>query len=96
MPQPTIPLPPQGIYHIYTHANGSDNLFREDENYRYFLRKYSEYIHPIAETFAYCLMPNHVHFMIRVRVEEEVLDFLKLKKPTLQEGSKPLEGFQWQ
>ncbi|UII33147.1 hypothetical protein LVD17_04815 [Fulvivirga ulvae] len=92
MGQQTIPLQPQEIYHIYTHANGSENLFREDENYRYFLSKYSEYIHPIAETFAYCLMPNHVHFMIRVRDEEEVLEFLKLKKPTLQ-GFETLGGF---
>lgn len=67
MPQP--PLEPDKTYHLYTHANGSENLFREDENYHYFLKKYAEYIYPIAETFAYCLMPNHVHLMLRVRNE---------------------------
>ncbi|MBL6447076.1 hypothetical protein JMN32_12205 [Fulvivirga sp. 29W222] len=84
MAQPTIPLLSEAIYHIYTHANGSENLFREDENYYYFLRKYSEYIHPVAETFAYCLMPNHVHLMIRVRGEEELVAFFRSKKPNLQ------------
>lgn len=92
MPQPIISLQFQQTCHIYTHANGSENLFREDENYYYFLRKYSEYIHPIAETFAYCLMPNHIHLMVRMRGEEEVLDFLKLKKPTFQ-GFETLGGF---
>ncbi len=65
----TIPLVPSNVYHLYNHANGSENLFREHENYRYFLKKYTEYVFPLAETFAYCLLPNHVHFMIRMRDE---------------------------
>jgi REP element-mobilizing transposase RayT len=92
MPQPRIPLEPGQVYHIWTHANGSENLFRSEENYRYFLEKYSLYVHPVGETFAYCLMPNHLHLMVRVRAEEEVLAFLRLKKPTLQ-GFTTLGGF---
>lgn len=92
MPDQRIPLNPDHVYHIYTHANGSENLFREDENYYYFLRKYSEYIYPIAETYAYCLMPNHLHLMLRMRDEKKVLNFLRLKKPTLQ-GFETLGGF---
>lgn len=75
-------LLPETVYHVYNHANGSENLFRSDENYYYFLRKYAEYIYPVADTYAYCLMPNHFHLMIRIRSEEEVLKFLKLKQPT--------------
>jgi putative transposase len=60
------------VYHVYTHANGSENLFRAEENYQYFLKKYAEYLHPVAETFAYCLMPNHLHLMVRVRGEGEL------------------------
>lgn len=63
-------LLPETVYHNYNHANGSEDLFRKDENYRYFLQKYSEYIYPIAETYAYCLMPNHFHLMVKVRSEE--------------------------
>ncbi len=77
----TIPLLPDKVYHIYNHANGSENLFRNDENYRYFLQRYGEFIHPLAETYAYCLMPNHFHFMIRVRGEADCLDFVKSKAP---------------
>jgi REP element-mobilizing transposase RayT len=94
MPQKRIPLDPGRMYHIWTHANGSENFFRSDENYRYFLEKYTYYIYPVVETFAYCLMPNHLHLMVRVRREKEVLDFLRDKKdnPTLQ-GFKTLGGF---
>ena len=80
MSQPRLPLEPGQAYHIWTHANGSENLFRSSENYRYFLEKYSLYVHPVAETFAYCLMPNHLHLMIRVRGEEEILEVLGKKK----------------
>jgi REP element-mobilizing transposase RayT len=75
MPQKRIPLEPGQMYHIWTHANGDENLFREEENYRYFLEKYTYYGHPVVGTFAYCLMPNHLHLMVRVREKEEVLVF---------------------
>lgn len=94
MPQPKIPLKPKRMYHVWTHANGSDNLFRNEENYTYFLDRYSYHVHPVADTFAYCLMPNHLHLMIRVRGEKEVLEYLRVKKedPTLQ-GFETLGGF---
>ena len=68
----TLPLLPGRMYHLYNHANGEESLFREDDNYRYFLHKYVEHISPIAETYAYCLMPNHFHFFVRI-VDKEVI-----------------------
>jgi len=77
-------LLPSAYYHIYNHANGKENLFREEENYRFFLEKYDGYITPIAETLAYCLMPNHFHLLIKIKTEEELLaafpKFLTLEK----------------
>ncbi|MEO5910649.1 MAG: hypothetical protein ABIP95_07155 [Pelobium sp.] len=56
-------------YHIYNHANGDDNLFREAKNYPFFLTKYHLHIDPIAETIAWCLMPNHFHLLVRIKDE---------------------------
>ncbi|MCC5908703.1 MAG: hypothetical protein JJU13_20970 [Balneolaceae bacterium] len=96
MAQPSVPLEPGQMYHIWTHANGNENLFRKEENYPYFLNKYACYVTPVADTFAYCLMPNHLHFMVRVKMEEVVLEFLRNRKsnpkPTLQ-GFQTLGGF---
>ena len=61
------PLLPNCFYHVYNHANGSDNLFNNDANYFFFLEKYKQYILPIADTFAYCLMPNHFHLFVRFK-----------------------------
>ncbi|AZA58864.1 MULTISPECIES: transposase [Chryseobacterium] len=62
------------IYHVYTHANGKDLIFREEENYRYFLDKLIKYIIPIAEIYAYCLMPNHFHLLLRFKKIGEILN----------------------
>lgn len=89
MPHPRIPLEPGRMFHVWTHANGSENLFRSGENYYYFLEKYSHHVYPVVGTFAYCLMPNHIHLMIRVREEETLMKFGKEK-----EGEKDLTGFE--
>lgn len=72
-------LEPQNTYHIYNRANGSEKLFLSDENYRYFLKKYNEYVSPIVDTFCYCLMSNPFHFLIRVKKDAVLNDFFKDK-----------------
>lgn len=62
-------LTPSNYYHIYNHANGDDNLFKEAKNYPFFLQKYHQHINPIAETIAWCLMPNHFHLLVKIKDE---------------------------
>jgi len=65
-------------YHVFNHAVGSESLFKNEENYRYFLNKYAHYILPVARTFSYCLMPNHFHFFVKFRQKEIVLKHAQL------------------
>jgi putative transposase len=44
------------------------------------MEKYADYIHPIAETYAYCLMPNHFHLVIRIRKREVIEEIIRNKK----------------
>ncbi len=60
-------LIPDKIYHIYSRAVGDEKLFKSDENYRYFLQKFKNYILPIADIYTWTLLPNHFHFMIRIK-----------------------------
>jgi REP element-mobilizing transposase RayT len=62
-----IPLEPGNIYHVFNRANGSEKLFISERNYDYFINKSNEYLQPIANIFCYCLMPNHFHFLLRVK-----------------------------
>jgi putative transposase len=59
-------------YHIYNRGINSVTLFDTKENYEYFLNLYSSHIDPIAETFAWCLMKNHFHFLVRIKDISEI------------------------
>lgn len=39
-------------------------FFYQTSNYYYFLRKIRKYLLPQVDILAYCLMPNHFHFLI--------------------------------
>ena len=65
------PLQYGRLYHIYNRGNNGENLFVQQRNYPYFLQLYANHIQPIAETYAYCLLPNHFHLAIRTYTEEE-------------------------
>jgi putative transposase len=53
-------------YHLYNRGNNRENIFFEEENYMYFLKQFKNYLLPHIDVFAYCLMPNHFHFFIRI------------------------------
>ncbi|MFL5730062.1 MAG: transposase, partial [Cytophagaceae bacterium] len=78
------PLICSQYYHLFNHAVGKDNLFVERENYLYFLKKFGEYADPICQTYSYCLMPNHFHFLVRIRDEKELLLFYRTLKKEVQ------------
>ncbi len=59
-------------YHIYNRGINSDVLFKEYSNYEYFLKLYDKHIDPIAETYAWCLMKNHFHFLVRIKNTQEI------------------------
>jgi putative transposase len=68
-----IPLVCGGYYHIYNRGNNRENIFIEERNYAYFLDLYTKYITPIAETYAYCLLRNHFHLLVRILTKEELV-----------------------
>ncbi len=59
------------VYHIYIHAIKPLSLFKQTRDYHHFLRLYAKHIEPIAETFAFCLLPNHAHFLLRTKAPHE-------------------------
>lgn len=97
-----MPRPPHRsymiiIYHIWNRGVNHSTIFRSDENYRYFLALYIQHIEPVAKTYAYCLLPNHFHFLVRTRTEEEPMrpspspsDWTRSLSPTFSRFLKPV------
>lgn len=57
-------LQPDKMYHFYNQGNNREKVFFSRENYLYFLTKFKKYVSPNCQVLAYCLMPNHFHFLI--------------------------------
>jgi len=68
----TEPLQTSTYYHIYNRGVDSKAIFRDDMNYFYFLNLYAKYIPLVADTYAYCLMGNHFHFLIKTKSSIEI------------------------
>jgi len=58
------------FYHIYNRGNNSEVIFKEEENFLYFLILLKKHISPIAEIYAYCLLNNHFHLLIKIKENE--------------------------
>lgn len=67
-----VPIEYGKYYHIYNRGNNYENIFINSEDYLHFLSIYEIYINPIAETFAWCLMKNHFHILVRIKDESNI------------------------
>jgi len=72
-------------YHLFNRTNNKESLFRSEENYIYFLKKYRFYLDDYIDTIGYCLMPTHFHFLIKVKSNrpEEDLNIINKKVGTV-------------
>ncbi|MDX9883753.1 MAG: transposase [Prolixibacteraceae bacterium] len=67
MPEQRIPLEPNYFYHIYNRGINGCPIFHEITNYAHFLSIYDKYISPVADTYAWVLMGNHFHILVRIK-----------------------------
>ncbi|RQP09094.1 MAG: hypothetical protein EAS48_08980 [Chryseobacterium sp.] len=66
-------LEPGYFYHIYNRGINGEPIFSSDDNRYFFLNKIKQHLLPIAEVYAYCLMPNHFHMVLKIR-ERPIFD----------------------
>ena len=66
------PLESGKFYHIFNRGINKSQVFFEEGNYHYFLEKYAQYVFPWVKTYAYCLLSNHYHLLVKVRDESEL------------------------
>jgi REP element-mobilizing transposase RayT len=61
------PLRPGLYYHVYNRGNNKEKLFFYEGDYSFFMEKYYHYLKDYADTYAYCLLPNHFHFLVKIK-----------------------------
>ncbi len=66
-----------GFYHVYNRGNRRQQIFLYNRDYDRFLEKVLEYKKKYPLTIhAYCLMPNHFHFLIQQRSSNAISSFM--------------------
>ncbi|MBI4059307.1 transposase [Candidatus Microgenomates bacterium] len=66
-----------GYYHIYNRGNRKQSIFFHYRDYERFLEKVVEYKkkYPL-EILTYCLMPNHIHFLVKQIIDNSISRFM--------------------
>ena len=55
---------PPHIYHVYNQGNNSKQIFSAHADYATFLQLFKSYCLSYCDVLAWCLLPNHFHFML--------------------------------
>ncbi|AZI66648.1 hypothetical protein EIB71_02660 [Kaistella daneshvariae] len=61
------PLEELRFYHIYNRGINGQPIFLNDNHYKFFLKKTEKYLLSYFDIYAYCLMRNHFHFLLRTK-----------------------------
>jgi putative transposase len=85
MAAPKVPLEPEKFYHIYNRGINGCTVYHEETNYNYFLGLYEKHISPIADTYAWALLVNHFHLLVKILNPEGLI--------SNPEGFENLQGF---
>jgi len=66
-----------GYYHVYNRGNRQENIFLEEADYIGYLERLRKYKkeHKIS-VICYCLMPNHIHLLVRQNSKIPVYKFI--------------------
>jgi putative transposase len=90
-------LEPNQVYHVFNRGNNRQQIFFEKDNYYYFLKKVKRYLAPNCDILAFCLMPNHFHFLIHAN-EKSIKPHKRGKQPLSNRTGRPpkrLTHFAW-
>ena len=66
-------LEKDNYYHIYNKGINGTNIFFNEENKFYFLKQFGVYLTDKVSIYAYCLMDNHFHFVVKIDDVSEVV-----------------------
>jgi len=68
------------FYHIYNRGINGETLFKQERNFEYFLKKYDDYLSGVVDTYAYCLLDNHFHLLVRTKPESAIMEVYSQRK----------------
>lgn len=68
------------FYHVYNRSVDRKQMFRNEGNFYFFLKRYNDYLSKVVDTYAYCLLGNHFHLLIKIKDLEAYRVLEKVKE----------------
>jgi putative transposase len=84
-------LHPDTIYHIYNRGNNQQQIFFQERNYNFFMAKASNELSGELDFLAYCLMPNHFHFLVNTKPTFDPLKFSNAMRTMLSSYTRAIQ-----
>lgn len=72
------PILEDRFYHIYNRGVNGEVIFKTKRNYDFFLKKIEENLVPVSDIYAYCLMSNHFHLLVKIKSFQEMESLVKV------------------
>jgi len=79
------PFEDGNYFHVFNRGNNKENIFKEEINYQYFITLIKKYLLEICDIYAYCLLPNHFHLLLKVKDFNLLPDIYKIGKKKIHQ-----------
>lgn len=70
----------ESYYHVICKCIEGKKLFYNDDDRFFFLKRYNDFLYGFVDTYAYTLIDNHVHWLIKTKKEADMLLHLNSKE----------------
>lgn len=67
---------PGDTLHVYNRTNNKERLFRKSRDRIIFLDLFQKLVQPFVDPFAWTLIPNHFHFVVRTKEKNQIIEYL--------------------
>lgn len=74
-------LMPSHFFHIFNRGNSGEKIFYREDNFRFFLKRFAYCLIDYIEVYAFCLMVNHFHFLVKLKSREDILKAIRKDYP---------------
>ena len=78
MPRPPRLLLSHSYYHIMARGNNRHWIFKNNSDYQYYIELINRFKTELPfDLYHYCLMPNHIHFLVKIQNAHNFSNFMK-------------------
>jgi len=74
----TLPIEADKFYHIYNRGINGEIIFKTERNFDFFIQKLNKHLIQVADIYAYCLLPNHFHLLVKIKPWSELESLVKV------------------